>query len=172
MISMITTSIALVTSLRCLSLALLNAAGLVLLQVLRAGPTVSMQHSPLFPVLLILSMSERLCAFAADVAVERDWITQLAGAIRGNRQQQPVCLVQRNHERRLSFRLHVMMKDMGEEVLRKSLGSVCITPGADPVPLALIPDEVCMQARIIRARWLPATPSCGAWTCCQSCWGR
>ena len=81
---MTTTSIALATSLRYLNLALLNAAGLVLLQVVRAGPTVSMQHSPLFPVLLILSMSERLCAFAADVAVERDWITQLAGANHGN----------------------------------------------------------------------------------------
>lgn len=56
-----------------------RGAGLVLLQVVKAGHSMPLQQSPLFPVLLILSMSERLCAFAADVAIERDWITQLAG---------------------------------------------------------------------------------------------
>ena len=83
----------------------------MLLQVVRAGPTVSMQHSPLFPVLLILSMSERLCAFAADVAVERDWITQLAGDCYRNRQRQPLRFLQRNHEPKLSFRLLVVTWD-------------------------------------------------------------
>ena len=52
-----------------------------MLQVVKAGPEFVIQKSPLFPILLTLSMAERLCAFAADVAVERDFIPQLAGKI-------------------------------------------------------------------------------------------
>jgi len=52
---------------------------IVLLQVVKAKPGFVIQKSPLFPILLALSMAERLCAFAADIAVERDFVPQLAG---------------------------------------------------------------------------------------------
>lgn len=53
---------------------------LVLLRVVKAGPEYVIQKSPLFVVLLLMSMLERLSAFAADVAIERDYVPQLAGA--------------------------------------------------------------------------------------------
>ena len=53
---------------------------LVLLHVVKAGPDYVIQKSPLFAVLLAMSMLERLSAFAADVAIERDYVPQLAGA--------------------------------------------------------------------------------------------
>jgi hypothetical protein len=52
---------------------------MLLLQLVKAEPGFVIQKSPLFPILLVLSMAERLCAFAADIAVERDFVPQLAG---------------------------------------------------------------------------------------------
>lgn len=54
---------------------------LVLLRVVKAGPEYIIQKSPLFIVLLLMSMLERLSAFAADVAIERDYVPQLAGVV-------------------------------------------------------------------------------------------
>lgn len=56
-------------------------AVLVLLRVVKAGPDYVIQKSPLFAVLLAMSMLERLSAFAADVAIERDYVPQLAGEV-------------------------------------------------------------------------------------------
>ncbi len=56
-------------------------AGIVLLRALSAGPHVVLTESPLFLVLLVLAMVERLTAFAGEVAIERDWVTQLSGGL-------------------------------------------------------------------------------------------
>jgi hypothetical protein len=36
--------------------------------------------SPVFTILLGLSMVEKLAAITSEVAIERDWVTQLCGA--------------------------------------------------------------------------------------------
>lgn len=43
------------------------------------GPAFVFQQSPLFYALLLFTMLERLSSFASDVAIERDWLTQLVG---------------------------------------------------------------------------------------------
>ena len=43
------------------------------------GQSFHLQHSPLFLVLLLFTMLERLTSFASDVAIERDWLTKLVG---------------------------------------------------------------------------------------------
>ena len=43
------------------------------------GSAFSFQQSPLFYALLFFTMLERLTSFASDVAIERDWLTQLVG---------------------------------------------------------------------------------------------
>ena len=53
------------------------AAGFVLIHVLRVGPQLTLTRSPWFILLVACSMLERLSAFASDVALERDWITQV-----------------------------------------------------------------------------------------------
>lgn len=35
--------------------------------------------APIFPALLVLAMLEKLAAITSEVAIERDWITQLCG---------------------------------------------------------------------------------------------
>lgn len=50
-------------------------------QALPAG--VSFQQTHFFGLLLIFTMAERLAAFGADVAIERDWVTQLVGELLG-----------------------------------------------------------------------------------------
>lgn len=57
----------------------MSVAVMVLLRIVQAGPEYVIQKSPLFAVLLAMSMLERLSAFAADVAIERDYVPQLAG---------------------------------------------------------------------------------------------
>lgn len=52
-------------------------AGLVMVHVLQLGPTLSLRRSPWFLVLLTCTMMERLSAFASDIAIERDWVTQV-----------------------------------------------------------------------------------------------
>ena len=43
------------------------------------GQSFHLQHSPMFLVLLLFTMLERLTSFASDVAIERDWLTKLVG---------------------------------------------------------------------------------------------
>lgn len=43
------------------------------------GPAFAFQNSPVFFALLLFTMLERLTSFASDVAIERDWLTQLVG---------------------------------------------------------------------------------------------
>ncbi|KAL0048832.1 hypothetical protein WJX82_000311 [Trebouxia sp. C0006] len=57
-------------------------SGLVMWRAVQLGPSFHLQHSPLFLVLLVFTMLERLTSFASDVAIERDWLTKLVG--RGN----------------------------------------------------------------------------------------
>ena len=54
------------------------ASGLVVLAA-AANPAVRFVDGPLFIALLILSMLERLTAICAELAIERDWVTQLSG---------------------------------------------------------------------------------------------
>jgi len=54
------------------------ASGLVVLTA-AAHPTVKFVDGPLFIVLLVLSMIERLTAILSELAIERDWVTQLSG---------------------------------------------------------------------------------------------
>jgi iron-regulated transporter 1 len=54
------------------------ASGLVVLTA-AANHTVKFVDSPLFIVLLLLSMMERLTAILSELAIERDWVTQLSG---------------------------------------------------------------------------------------------
>lgn len=42
-------------------------------------PAVSITAGPLFGALMILSMLERLTAISSELAIERDWVTQLSG---------------------------------------------------------------------------------------------
>lgn len=42
-------------------------------------PAMSITTGPLFAALLILSMLERLTAISSELAIERDWVTQLSG---------------------------------------------------------------------------------------------
>lgn len=51
--------------------------GLLMVYVLHLGPSLNLQRSSCFPVLLCCTMVERLSAFASDIAIERDWITQV-----------------------------------------------------------------------------------------------
>jgi iron-regulated transporter 1 len=54
------------------------ASGLVVLAA-AANPAVKFVDGPLFIVLLALSMIERLTAILSELAIERDWVTQLSG---------------------------------------------------------------------------------------------
>ena len=54
-------------------------AGLVMWRAVQLGQSFHLQHSPLFLVLLLFTMLERLTSFASDVAIERDWLTKLVG---------------------------------------------------------------------------------------------
>ena len=54
------------------------ASGLVVLTA-AGNPAVRFAEGPLFAVLLVLSMLERLTAICAELAIERDWVTQLSG---------------------------------------------------------------------------------------------
>lgn len=54
-------------------------AGLVMWRAVQLGQSFHLQHSPLFVVLLLFTMLERLTSFASDVAIERDWLTKLVG---------------------------------------------------------------------------------------------
>jgi Ferroportin1 (FPN1) len=54
------------------------ASGLVVLAA-AANPTVKFVDGPLFIILLLLSMIERLTAILSELAIERDWVTQLSG---------------------------------------------------------------------------------------------
>lgn len=54
------------------------ASGLVVLAA-AANPGVRFVDGPLFVALLVLSMLERLTAICAELAIERDWVTQLSG---------------------------------------------------------------------------------------------
>lgn len=55
----------------------ISGAGLVLVLVEKTG--IPLLESPLFHLLLALSALERLSAMASELAIERDWVTQLAG---------------------------------------------------------------------------------------------
>ena len=52
--------------------------GMVLINILNLRPEVTLMHSPWFPILLACAMIERLAAFASDIAIERDWVTQVS----------------------------------------------------------------------------------------------
>ena len=54
-------------------------AGLVMWRAVQLGQSFHLQNSPLFLVLLVFTMLERLTSFASDVAIERDWLTKLVG---------------------------------------------------------------------------------------------
>ena len=54
-------------------------AGLVMWRAVQLGQSFHLQHSPLFLILLLFTMLERLTSFASDVAIERDWLTKLVG---------------------------------------------------------------------------------------------
>ena len=54
------------------------SSGLVVLAA-AANPVASLSDGPLFIALLILSMMERLTAICSELAIERDWVTQLSG---------------------------------------------------------------------------------------------
>lgn len=58
---------------------LCSYAGLVLVRIASAGPGISIRQTYHLPLLLALSMSERLSAFASDLLIERSFIPQLAG---------------------------------------------------------------------------------------------
>lgn len=44
-----------------------------------SNPATAITDGPLFAVLLFLSMVERLMAITSELAIERDWVTQLSG---------------------------------------------------------------------------------------------
>lgn len=44
-----------------------------------ANPAIAFIDSPLFGILIALSMLERLAAISSELAIERDWVSQLAG---------------------------------------------------------------------------------------------
>jgi hypothetical protein len=44
-----------------------------------ATPNVPLSASPLFAVLVVLAMAEKLASISSELAIERDWVTQLAG---------------------------------------------------------------------------------------------
>lgn len=54
-------------------------AGMLMWRAVQLGPSFTFQRSPLFFALLLFTMLERLTSFASDVAIERDWLTQLVG---------------------------------------------------------------------------------------------
>jgi hypothetical protein len=54
------------------------ASGLVVLAA-AASPSAVLSEGPLFAALLLLSGLERLTAMLSELAIERDWVTQLAG---------------------------------------------------------------------------------------------
>ena len=54
-------------------------AGMLMWRAVQLGSSFTFQSSPLFFALLLFTMLERLTSFASDVAIERDWLTQLVG---------------------------------------------------------------------------------------------
>lgn len=54
------------------------ASGLVVLAAAN-NPALTFSQGPLFIALMILSMIERLTAISSELAIERDWVTQLSG---------------------------------------------------------------------------------------------
>jgi len=54
------------------------ASGLVVLAA-ASNPVAAISEGPVFVALLLLSMVERLMAIASELAIERDWVTQLSG---------------------------------------------------------------------------------------------
>ena len=56
------------------------ASGLVVLTA-ASNPVTAIADGPLFAALLLLSMVERLTAIASELAIERDWVTQLSGEL-------------------------------------------------------------------------------------------
>ncbi|KAL3150048.1 hypothetical protein ABBQ38_013398 [Trebouxia sp. C0009 RCD-2024] len=76
-------------------------SGLVMWRAVQLGQTFHLQRSPMFLVLLLFTMLERLTSFASDVAIERDWLTRLVGkpltnqiAQDASQLKQPHCIVQ------------------------------------------------------------------------------
>ena len=66
-----------------------TCVGLVMWRAVQLGPSFSLQHSPMFILLLLFTMVERLVSFASDVAIERDWLTKLVGE---NRPHPMICV--------------------------------------------------------------------------------
>ena len=57
---------------------------LVLAAAAAASPSEPLVASPLFGVLVVLAMVEKLTSICSELAIERDWVTQLAGGwVRG-----------------------------------------------------------------------------------------
>lgn len=56
-----------------------GCTGALVLHTIMLGPYASVRAHGTFSLLLLLSMCERLTSFAIEVAVERDWVPQLAG---------------------------------------------------------------------------------------------
>ena len=51
----------------------------IVLALAASNPAVPLVASPLFGVLVVLAMVEKLTSICSELAIERDWVTQLAG---------------------------------------------------------------------------------------------
>ncbi|KAI7840421.1 hypothetical protein COHA_005852 [Chlorella ohadii] len=54
-------------------------SSLALIAVARSGTSGPLSASPLFGLLVVLAMAEKLASISSELAIERDWVTQLAG---------------------------------------------------------------------------------------------
>jgi hypothetical protein len=54
-------------------------SSLALIAVARSGASGPLASSPLFGLLVVLAMLEKLASISSELAIERDWVTQLAG---------------------------------------------------------------------------------------------
>ena len=76
------------------------------------GQSFHLQHSPLFLVLLIFTMLERLTSFASDVAIERDWLTKLVGesqvnCTQANARHASACSITASISTKICYSLHL-----------------------------------------------------------------
>lgn len=58
----------------------ISLSALCILHAFWAQPTVAVQHTLMFPLLILLSMLERVANGLSDVAMERDWVVALSGS--------------------------------------------------------------------------------------------
>ena len=63
-------------SLQCISIAV---SSVIVLVASKYPEILGITRAPIFPILLGLAMVEKLAAITSEVAIERDWVTQLCG---------------------------------------------------------------------------------------------